>query len=68
MRRPLRWFAICILAACAHTPNLPLRPDPSPPTGSTTFEVTAFDGTKLLARQWPATGDAKAVVVLMHGL
>lgn len=57
-----------IVAACAHTPNLALRPDPSPPAGSTTFEVTARDGTKLLAREWAPTGDPKAVVVVMHGL
>lgn len=63
-----RLLALCLVAACAHTPDLPLRPDPSPPAGSTTFEVTARDGTKLLARTWAPSGNAKAVVVLMHGL
>jgi len=54
--------------ACAHTPNLPLRPDPSPPPGSTTETITARDGTQLLARHWAATGDVKAAFVIMHGL
>jgi alpha-beta hydrolase superfamily lysophospholipase len=65
MRRLLVLLAI---AGCAHSAYLELRPDPAPPAGSTTFELTATDGTKLLARQWAATGDAKAVVVIMHGL
>jgi len=57
------------LAACAHTPDLPLRPDPAPPAGSTTWVFTARDGTALLARTWPATTPtARGVVVLMHGL
>jgi acylglycerol lipase len=55
-------------AACAHAPNLPLRPDASPPAGSTTETVTAPDGTQLLARHWAATGDARGVLVIMHGL
>ncbi len=63
-----RLLALLLVTACAHTPDLALRPDPSPPAGSTTFELTATDGTKLLARQWATPGDAKAVVVLMHGL
>ena len=58
----------CLLAACAHAPDLPLRPDPSPPVGSTVETFTAHDGTKLLARRWAATGDVKGVLVVMHGL
>ncbi len=60
--------ATVAFAACAHTPNLALRPDPAPPAGSTTEVVTARDGTQLFARHWAATGDARGVVVVMHGL
>ncbi len=69
MRVPVvRPFALVVLVACASAPNLPLRPDPQPPAGSTTEVITARDGTQLLARHW-ATADApKAVVVIMHGL
>jgi alpha-beta hydrolase superfamily lysophospholipase len=56
-----------VVAACAHTPDLPLRLDPSPPAGSTTDVFVARDGTQLLARTWAAP-DAKAVVVIEHGL
>jgi len=61
-------LAALVLCACAHTPNLPLRPDPSPPPGSTTEVITAPDGTQLLARHWAATGDVRAAFVIMHGL
>ncbi|HEX5059223.1 MAG TPA: alpha/beta hydrolase [Kofleriaceae bacterium] len=78
----MRLLALLAVAACAHTPNLPLRPDPSPPAGSTTETITARDGTQLLARHWAAVGagqpgpdgsvarggDARGVVVIMHGL
>src|SRR5436853_2168039 len=57
-----------VLAACAHTPDLPLRLDDSPPAGSSTEVVTAPDGTQLLARHWAPTEAPKAVVVIMHGL
>src|SRR5512138_780419 len=68
--RAMRLIVVVVLAlaACAHTPNLPLRPDESPPAGSTTEVITARDGTQLLARHWAATGEAKAVFVIMHGL
>ncbi len=65
-------FGVIVIAACAHAPNLPLRPDPSPPEGSTTEVITAPDGTQLLARHWPAVVPdgtaAKAIVVVVHGL
>ncbi|HTR51503.1 MAG TPA: lysophospholipase [Kofleriaceae bacterium] len=57
-----------VVAACAHTPDLPLRPDPSPPAGSTTEVFVAGDGTKLLARKWAASGDVKGALVIVHGL
>src|SRR5438477_8522749 len=64
----MRPFAIVALAACAHAPDLPLRPDPTPPAGSTTYTFVAADGTQLLARRWAPTGDTRAVLVVMHGL
>lgn len=67
----MRVLALVSLIACAHTPDLPLRPDPAPPGGSTTEVFAARDGTQLLARYWaPKTGaaEARAVVVIMHGL
>lgn len=64
-----------VLAACAHTPDLPLRPDPRPPAGSTVETFTANDGTQLLMRHWAAGGapqgapaETRAAVVIMHGL
>ncbi|HUS29496.1 MAG TPA: lysophospholipase [Kofleriaceae bacterium] len=57
-----------VVGACAHTPNLALRPDPSPPAGSTTETIATPDGTQLLARHWAATGDTRGVLVIMHGL
>jgi alpha-beta hydrolase superfamily lysophospholipase len=64
----MRALLLLALAACAHTPDLPLRPDPSPPAGSTTETITAPDGTHLLARHWAAAGNTRGVVVIMHGL
>jgi alpha-beta hydrolase superfamily lysophospholipase len=60
-------LACLALIACAHAPDLPLRPDPSPPAGSTVETITARDGTQLLARRW-AAANPKAVLVIMHGL
>jgi alpha-beta hydrolase superfamily lysophospholipase len=59
---------LAVLAACAHTPDLPLRPDPSPPPGSTAWTFEARDHTPLLARTWAATTTPRGVVVIMHGL
>ncbi len=64
-----RAVVLAALAACAHTPDLALRPDPSPPDGSTTEVFTARDGTQLLARHWVVTaGEPRGAVVIMHGL
>ena len=62
----LAWFVM--LAACAHAPDLPLRPDAAPPPGSTTEVFAAGDGTQLLARHWAATGETRGVLVIVHGL
>ena len=59
---------LIVCAACAKTPNLPLRPDSSPPADSTVSTFTAGDGTQLLARHWAPHGNLKATVVIMHGL
>jgi len=64
----LKWLAALALVACAHTPDLRLRPDPSPPAGSTTETITARDGTQLLARHWVPTATQRGVLVIMHGL
>src|SRR5215831_8976925 len=63
----VRVLACLALIACAHAPDLPLRPDPSPPAGSTVETIAARDGTQLLARRW-AAANPKAVLVIMHGL
>ena len=57
-----------VLIGCAHAPDLPLRPDPAPPQGSTVETFAAADGTQLLARAWLPSGDARAAVVIVHGL
>jgi alpha-beta hydrolase superfamily lysophospholipase len=57
-----------VLIGCAHTPDLPLRPDPTPPAGSTVETFAAPDGTQLLARSWLPAEDVKAAVVIVHGL
>jgi alpha-beta hydrolase superfamily lysophospholipase len=60
--------ASLVLVACAHTPNLAVRLDPSPPEGSTVEVITARDGTQLYARHWLPAGEVKAAFVIMHGL
>lgn len=60
--------ALVCAAACAHAPDLALRPDPAPPSGSTTEVFVARDGTQLLARTWPASGASRGVIVIVHGL
>ena len=57
-----------VLAACAATPNLAVRPDPALPAGVTAEVMAAPDGTQLYARHWATPGDAKGVVIIMHGL
>jgi acylglycerol lipase len=61
-------LAALVVVACAHTPDLPLRPDPAPPAGSVTETFTARDGTALLARHWAPAGNTRGVLVVMHGL
>nr|HEX4312931.1 alpha/beta hydrolase [Kofleriaceae bacterium] len=69
MRAVAAWLPVLVVAtACAHAPDLPLRPDPAPPAESTVDTFVARDGTKLLSRHWPAKADVRAVVVIMHGL
>ncbi len=47
-----------LLAACAHTPNLELRPEPAPP-GEEVASFDAHDGTKLWRRHWLPTAPVK---------
>ncbi len=58
--------AVCV--GCAHTPDLPVRPDVAPVAGSTAEQFVARDGTHLYMRHWPAQGDERGVLVIMHGL
>jgi acylglycerol lipase len=57
---------LCV-AACAHTPDLRLRPEPRALPGSSTWVFTARDRTELFARTWPVASP-RGVVVIMHGL
>jgi acylglycerol lipase len=63
-----RLVVLAILGACASTPNLAVRLDPTPPAGVTVETFAARDGTQLHVRRWPATGEPRGVVVIMHGL
>ncbi|MBV8759472.1 MAG: lysophospholipase [Deltaproteobacteria bacterium] len=45
-----------------------MRPDVAPLAGSTAEEFVARDGTHLYMRHWPAVGDERGVLVIMHGL
>lgn len=72
------------VAACAHTPDLAVRPlpppvpapapavgaqgSPAPIAPATTEVLRAPDGTQLYARHWAAVGALRGVVVIMHGL
>lgn len=56
------------MCGCAHTPDLPVRPDVAPIAGSTAEEFVARDGTHLYMRRWPAQGTERGVLVIMHGL
>src|SRR3954470_7308197 len=57
-----------VLAACAHTPDLAVRPLPTLPAGVTADVIVAGDGTQLYARHWATPAAPKAIVVIMHGL
>lgn len=56
------------LVACAHTPNLDLRPESPAPQGQEVAAFDAFDGTKLWRRKWLPTGTQKGVLIIQHGL
>jgi len=59
---------IVVLAACAHAPDLSLRPE-TPPAGQEVGSFDAADGTKLFRRKWPATAvPQKGVLIIQHGL
>lgn len=60
--------AVAVCSACAHTPNLDLRPESAAPPGQEVAAFDAFDGTKLWRRKWPATAAQKGVLIIQHGL
>ena len=63
-----RWaLAVLAVSACAHTPNLDVRPEQAPP-GEEVGEFTAHDGTKLWRRHWLPTASEKGILIIQHGL
>jgi len=63
-----RWLVLFALVACAHTPNLELRPEASAPEGQEVGSFAARDGTKLWRRKWLPTAPQKGVLIIQHGL
>jgi alpha-beta hydrolase superfamily lysophospholipase len=61
-------LAVVLLAACAHTPDLRLRPETTPPAGEEVGSFDAHDGMKLFSRHWLATAPIKGVLIIQHGL
>lgn len=62
-----RALVLLALAACAHTPDLGIRPVEPLPAGATSEVIQARDGTKLSLLRWRAE-NARATVVIIHGL
>jgi len=62
-----RVLVVLALAACAHTPDLGIRPVEPMPAGATGEVIQARDGTKLSLLRWHAE-NARATVVIIHGL
>ncbi|MEO8554046.1 MAG: lysophospholipase [Kofleriaceae bacterium] len=63
----MKAFALFLVAACAHTPNLELRPEPAP-AGEEVGSFDAHDGTKVWRRHWLPTAPEKGVLIIQHGL
>ena len=62
------WAVLFVAAsACAHTPNLDLRPEPAPP-GEEVAAFSAHDGTKLWRCHWLPTAPKKGILIIQHGL
>lgn len=64
------WPLVAVIlgvAACAHTPNLELRPEAAPP-GEEVAAFDAHDGTKLWRRHWLPTAPEKGILIIQHGL
>lgn len=64
----MRGLGLLVLAACAHTPNLELRPETPAPAGQEVGTFEAKDGTKLWRRKWVPTAPQKGVLIIQHGL
>ncbi len=65
--RTVKLLLAVLLAACAHTPDLALRPEAAPP-GEEVASFTAHDGTQLWRRHWLPTAPEKGVLIIQHGL
>jgi len=59
---------VFLLVACAHTPNLALRPEAQAPQGEEVASFDAHDGTKLWRRKWVPAAPQKGVLIIQHGL
>jgi acylglycerol lipase len=57
-----------VLAACAHTPHLDLRPENPAPDGQAVGSFVTADGTKIFHRMWKPTAAQKGVLIIQHGL
>ncbi len=64
----MRALVLVGLAACAHTPDLPLRMETPAPQGEQVGSFKATAGTDLFDRHWLAEGTQKGVLVIQHGL
>ncbi len=65
----MKSLGLVVLAACAHAPDLALRPEPAPaPAGEAVGSFAAHDGTQLWRRHWLPTAPEKGVLIIQHGL
>ncbi|MFT3691534.1 MAG: alpha/beta hydrolase [Kofleriaceae bacterium] len=64
----MKALPLVLLAACAHTPDLPLRMESPAPQGEEVGTWKAADGTDLFKRHWLPTAPQKGVLVIQHGL
>ncbi len=66
--RPSRWAACALLAALAAcAPRIDAAGPAVVAPALAGDHVLAADGSRLALRVWPAEGDAKAVIVAVHG-
>src|SRR5262245_17945372 len=70
--KALAWCCLGLAIACA-PPEMGARPpeSPAPSVAGVNYESGVFEGvhaTKLFEQSWHPTGDARAVLVIHHGL